>query len=371
MAEIDKVMDAIEADPDGYHYIHGSVFDINDDRIIDRLIRAQEAGVEVKLLSSGHHMTPDKHWETGYRRLQEADIEVIGVQREGSCASNHTKFANFDGKVAVTGSYNWETRSAEENCENLMVIRSPEVAAIYEDMYQAIKGGPQIDRPIDPTSKLKIYYSQQHNVPAVLYDEIEKAQESVVVSMFTLRGLPFVDEDSKKKDVLDALARAQARGVKVFALLEENNADAGEYYGNITPNDLTDERLAEKGIEVVKIHTDYHNNKYAAMHHKFAVIDARTVMTGAYNWYSGSQRSDDDLVVLRDETVAKTYLGEVTNLRRHYDPTFDPESVSNTKVRLQVKHPGTKPGDQVFVVGDIPELGGWDPDQAIPLDAAA
>jgi hypothetical protein len=106
------------------------------------------------------------------------------------------------------------------------------------------------------------------------------------------------------------------------------------------------------------------------MHHKFAVIDGQTTLTGAYNWYSGSQVSDDDLVVVRDPSIAQRYLGEVTNLRRHYDATFDPASVPSTPVELTVRHPHTQPGDTLYVVGDIPELGGWDPKNAIPLDGS-
>lgn len=367
IAEIDMVIAAKRQDPEGRHYIHASVFNINDDRIVDKLIQAHRAGVEVKLLTAAHQMTPEKEYQTQYRRLQEAGVEVVGVVRPEQFGSNHTKFAVFDGKVVTTGSYNWETRSAEDNSENMMIVRSPEVAATYLDMFNNIGGGLQTDRKIDPTSKLNVYYSQQHNVPAVLYQELEQAKESITVSMFTLRSLTF-QEDGQQKDVLDALIRAQQRGVKVTVLLEENIADAGEYHGRITPNDLTDERLAEHGIEIVKIHTNYNNNKYAAMHHKFAVIDNQTTLTGAYNWYSGSQVSDDDLIVVRDESIARRYAGEVTNLRMHYDKNFDPDQAPKTPVTFSIQHPHTYVGDQVYLVGNLPGLGDWDVHKAIRLD---
>lgn len=367
MAEIDKVIEAKDNDPSGRHYIHASVFNINDERIANKLIEAHEAGVEVKLLSAAHQMTPEKHYQKQYQRLQKAGVEVIGVVNPQRFGSNHTKFAVFDGKVVTTGSFNWETRSAEDNSENMMVIRSPEVAAVYSDMFSDIGGGLRTERPIDPTSKINVFYSQQHDVPKLIYDELEKAQESITVSMFTLRSLKFQD-GNQQKDVLDALVRAQERGVKVTVVLEENIADAGEYYGRTTPNDLTDEFLASKGIETVKIHTNYNNNKYAAMHHKFAVIDGTTTMTGAYNWYSGSQVSDDDLVLVRDKDVAERYLGEVTNLRAHYDEDFDRENAPQTPMTFSVNNPHTYPGDTVYLVGNIPELGEWDSKKAIRLD---
>jgi phosphatidylserine/phosphatidylglycerophosphate/cardiolipin synthase-like enzyme len=364
MAEIDKVITAKREDPDGHHYIYASVFNINDPRIVDKLIEAHRNGVDVKLLTAAHQMTPDKTWQTEYPRLQQAGIPVIGMVRDQEFASNHTKFAVFDGKAVTTGSYNWETRSAEDNNENMMILRSPEVAAQYLEMFRAIGGGPQIDRPVDPSSKLNIYYSQQHDVPKVICQELDRAEKDITVSMFTLRTL----KDNDGQDVLDALVRAKQRGVNVTVVLEKNIADAGEYYGRTTPNDLTDERLAEHGIEIVKIHTNYNNNKYAAMHHKFAVIDGETTLTGPYNWYSGSKVSDDDLVLVRDKTVANRYLGEVNNLRHHYDTDFDPKSVPQTRVDFAINNPHTKVGDQVYLVGNIPELGNWDLSKAIRLD---
>jgi len=366
-AEIDRVSAAKQADPDGYHYIHAAIFDVNDDRIVDRLLAAHAVGVDVQLSTAAYHLTPDKRWETQYRRLQHAGIPVLGVVREGAAASMHTKIAVFDGQVAMTGSYNWETRAAEENCENLMLLRSPELAATYHDVIDGIAGKPQRERPIDPTSKVNVYYSQQHDVPRVICDELNQAKQSITVSMFTLRSLK---DRVGQDDVLDALLRAKQRGVVVTVLLEKNIADQGEYFGRVTPDDPTDERLAAAGIDVVKIHTNYNNNKYAAMHHKFAVVDGATTMSGAYNWYGGSLVSDDDLIVVRDPAVARRYLGEVTNLRRHYDPNFDVTKAPQTATEFVIRHGQTRPGDQVYLVGNIPELGGWDPKQAIPLDGA-
>ncbi|MCK6508768.1 phospholipase D-like domain-containing protein [Myxococcota bacterium] len=368
IAEIDKVIQAKRLDPQSHHSIHASVFNINDPEIANKLIEAHQTGVEVKLLTAAHQMDPNKAYQLEYKRLQQAGVPVIGIARDEMFASNHTKFAIFDGHTVTTGSYNWESRSNDENNENMMILRSPAVAALYEDIFRGVAGEAQVDRSIQPLDKVNVLYSQQHNVPKAIYDEIEKAKDSITLSMFTLRSLQFEDA-GQHKDILDALIRAQQRGVKVSILLEKNIADAGEYYGRLTENDPTDERLAQHGIEIVKIKTNFNNNPYAAMHHKFAVFDGQTTMTGAYNWYAGSQVSDDDLIVIRDTDIAQRYLGEVTNLRRHYDPDFDPSSVPHTQVAFSVQHPHTRPGDQVYLVGDIPELGGWDLDKGIRLNA--
>lgn len=367
-ARIDEVIRAKRDDPKGLHTIHASIYNLNDPRITDRLIEAHAAGVEVRLLTDAAQMDPRRGHQTEYRRLQKAGVEVVGVVRTGEFASNHTKFAVFDGKVATTGSYNWERQSNDDNNENLLVFASPEVAAGYERLFEAVAGGVVPAPPADRDAPFNVYYSGQGVIPSVLHRELSAAKKEIVVSMFTLRHLPF-SEGGQQKDVLDALVEARRRGVEVTVLLEKNISDAGEYYGRVTPDDPTDEWLAAQGIRVVEIHTNQNQNQYAAMHHKFAVVDGETTLTGSYNWFPGSEVSDDDLVVLRDRTVASRYLGEVTNLRSRHDPTFDRASARPSSVTFQTTYDRTRPGEQVFVVGDIPELGGWDEARAVPLAA--
>ncbi|GAA0076957.1 hypothetical protein UT300005_13350 [Clostridium sp. CTA-5] len=364
--EIEKVIKNKQEDPDGYHYIHASYYDINDYRIVDKLIEAHNKGVEVLILSDSSHMYASKTWETEYKKMQQAGIEVLGVCREGFAASNHTKIAIYDGDVVSTGSYNWEYGAAEQNCENVSFFTSKELASVYEQIFQSVAGLGEITYKNNAASKINVYYSQYHNIPKAIYNEIENAKDEVVISMFTLRHLNFND-NGVEKDMLDALIRAQKRGVKVRLVLESNIADEGEYYGKTTPNDLTDEWLSENGIDVVKVHTNYHGNKYSTMHHKFAVIDRKTVLTGSANWFSATVVSDDDLIVIRDKDVAKKYFGEFVNLRSHYDPKFDAEEFPQTKLSFSIFNDNTKFGEKVYVVGNIPELGNWDINNAPEL----
>ncbi len=367
-AEIDRVILAKDADPAGYHYIHAAVFDINDPRIVDKLIEAAQHGVDVKLLTAGYHMNPDWDWETEYARLQSEGIRLIGVMRDRSAAASmHLKFAVFDGQVVTTGSYNWETGSADDNCENLLVIRSAPLAAVYEDWFRSIAGEPINARSIMPEGRINVYNSQHDDVARQIYDEIEAAERSIHVAMFTLRSLEFVDDDGARKNVLDALVRAHQRGVAVSIILEENIAEDGEYFGTVREDDQTDEWLEGLGLEIIRVHTEMNGNRYASMHHKFAVIDGQVTLTGAYNWYAASNLSDDDLVVIRDPGIAGRYIGEHTNLRRHYDPGFDPRSAKATPVQFSPQNAPTQWGDTLGVVGDIPELGLWNPQNAVRL----
>jgi phosphatidylserine/phosphatidylglycerophosphate/cardiolipin synthase-like enzyme len=371
IAQIEAVTEAQRADPGGHHSIHASIFDINDERITDALLEAHAAGVELRLLTAGYHMEPWRSWETEYLRLQRAGVDLLGVVRdEDSAASMHTKIAIFDGEVVCTGSYNWETVSADDNAEDMVMFRSPELAAVYERMLAAVAAEPYAPWPVDGAAPLQVYYSQEHELAEVVIRALEAARDEVWVAMFTLRSMGYHDAQGGWHDVLDALVDAQRRGVDVHLLLEENIADEGEYYGTVTPDDPTDEELAAQGIEVIEIDIDDAGNPYAAMHHKFAVIDGETVLVGSANWASMTQLSDDDLLVIHDSAVADRFLGEITNLRHHYQDGFDASTAPSTPVEVAVYHDGTTWGEGVVLVGDIPELGAWQPSEGVVLDPA-
>jgi phosphatidylserine/phosphatidylglycerophosphate/cardiolipin synthase-like enzyme len=63
------------------------------------------------------------------------------------------------------------------------------------------------------------------------------------------------------------------------------------------------------GIDVRVDYTDHH------MHHKFAVIDERTVMTGSYNWTrSAALYNHENILITGDKAIVKEYLKEFHRL---------------------------------------------------------
>ena len=55
----------------------------------------------------------------------------IPVQIDAKHAIAHNKIMVIDGQTVITGSFNFTTAAEEHNAENLLVIRSPELAAKY------------------------------------------------------------------------------------------------------------------------------------------------------------------------------------------------------------------------------------------------
>lgn len=90
------------------------VFTISDDRISNEIIDAHRRKINVQVITDNEKVT-DKG----------SDVEMISsagvpVRIDLSKSHMHHKFAVFDKKLAITGSYNW-TRSAEKyNQENIV-----------------------------------------------------------------------------------------------------------------------------------------------------------------------------------------------------------------------------------------------------------
>lgn len=105
------------------------VFTISDDRISDSIIQRHLRGLPIRIISDNEKLH-DKG--SDIRSLSDARIP-LRIDRTRN--HMHHKFAIFDQKTVLTGSYNW-TRSAERyNNENVLLTESPIVIKKYSDAF--------------------------------------------------------------------------------------------------------------------------------------------------------------------------------------------------------------------------------------------
>ena len=93
--------------------------------IAKALLAAHKRGVKVEVIL-------DKSQKS--EKYSEADFLVnmgIPVQIDAKHAIAHNKIMVIDGQTVITGSFNFTRAAEEHNAENLLVIRSPELAAKY------------------------------------------------------------------------------------------------------------------------------------------------------------------------------------------------------------------------------------------------
>ena len=124
---------------------------------------------------------------------------------------------------------------------------------------------------------------------------LANAQATVDVAQYNIRNDRF----------FDALTQLRDRGVHVRVVVDAKNARQ--------PWNTLDDRLEAAGFAIRRVENTSSN--YAIMHHKFCVIDDRTVLTGSYNWNHTAQLvNDENLLVIHDPAVAAGYAQEFAEL---------------------------------------------------------
>lgn len=125
---------------------------------------------------------------------------------------------------------------------------------------------------------------------------LDEAQQTVDIAQYNIRSERF----------LGKLLELQQRGVRVRICVDKKNADKD--YNTL------DDAMEAAGLDLRRVLND--RSDFAIMHHKFTVVDGRTVMTGSYNWNETAQEvNEENMLVLRDASLAAAYTQEFEELR--------------------------------------------------------
>jgi phosphatidylserine/phosphatidylglycerophosphate/cardiolipin synthase-like enzyme len=209
----------------------------------------------------------------------------------------HNKFTIIDRQEVWTGSLNLTINSAYRNDENLVRIRSADLAENYtqefDEMFADDRFGPgspaNTPHPVLQVedSSLQVYFSPDDGVARQIVRLIQSAQESIYFMAYSFT----LDE------IADAMLDQAASGVIVSGVLERDQVisnQGGEY-----------DRMRSAGLDV---RMDGNPNN---LHHKVIIIDGKTVITGSYNFSNNAEtRNDENLLVIHNPQVAARFLLE-------------------------------------------------------------
>jgi len=101
------------------------VFTISDDQLSEALIATHRRGVAVRIISDS-----EKRFDAGSDIQQLIDAGVP-LRIDSSPFHMHHKFALFDGRLLLNGSFNWTRSATTSNEENLLVTDDPHLVAEY------------------------------------------------------------------------------------------------------------------------------------------------------------------------------------------------------------------------------------------------
>jgi len=109
------------------------VFTISDNKITKRILESHERGIKVTIISDNDKAN-DKGSDIDY--LLGKGIDVILDQTPYHM---HHKFAIFDNKILLNGSFNWTRSASEVNEENILVTREVELVGQYGKQFESLK----------------------------------------------------------------------------------------------------------------------------------------------------------------------------------------------------------------------------------------
>jgi phosphatidylserine/phosphatidylglycerophosphate/cardiolipin synthase-like enzyme len=271
-----------------------AAYSLNLWSVRDALLRAWERGVVVRLVMESDNMEVSE-----VRDLQDAGIPIVGDRRQGLM---HDKFVVIDRAEVWVGSMNYTVGGAYHDDNNLVRIRSVEVAEDYtvefEEMFLDDRFGdespantPNPRLTIDGT-RVEVYFSPDDGVAEHIIALIEGAQRNVYFMAFS-----FTSDD------IGQAIRERAVFYPVMGVMdaEQVETNEGTEYGLFRDNAL-DVRL---------------DGNDGLMHHKVIIIDQEIVLFGSYNFTASAEtRNDENLVVIYNPEVAARFVAE---FRRVYD----------------------------------------------------
>lgn len=109
------------------------VFTISDNKIVQAILDAHKRGISITIISD-NDKSNDKGSDINY--LSDKGIEVI---LDHSAHHMHHKFALFDEKILLNGSFNWTRSASNVNQENILVTAEPELVSDFVEQFQILK----------------------------------------------------------------------------------------------------------------------------------------------------------------------------------------------------------------------------------------
>ena len=347
-------------------------------RIAQALVERHRAGVRVRVVLENSYSTPwsrqhpselDDHARHRWQRLHdladrdrdgtvtqgerqagdavalllEGGVPLLDDTADGSAGSGlmHHKFLVVDGREVVTGSANFTSSgihgdagapNSRGNANHMVRIRSTALAGLFEEEFARLwgdgpggledgrfglgKGGGGSVGLRQGEGRLEVLFAPHprrdgNNGLVFIEQVLATARKQVDMALF-------VFSDQGVADRLETLAR---RGVKVRLMVDSGFATRSysellDLAGVVRPDRRcrieTGNRPWPPGLAEVGIPQLDRGDK---LHHKFAVVDNTTVITGSFNWSpSAAHQNDETLLVIKHPKLAAAFDREFGRL---------------------------------------------------------
>lgn len=309
-----------------------AIYGIGDeDKIFKALINAKNRGVEIHGITDMNINNKNPYFDTwklintlgNIKTDYSSDIKLLEEQQlKQKYASNikdyakvqegkkmkvpgaimHNKFFIVDNEYLWTGSTNVSSSCMTYNANNVILIKSKEVAEIYQKEFNEMFYNNNFHKYKNKTSNgntiklnsdtnLKIFFSPS-NPPndTAIKPLIENAEKYIYVPMFFLTN----------RDLINALIEAKSRNVDVKIIVDSAANIVNPKYVKILRNNNIPVKVENWG---------------GKMHMKSAIIDDKNIVIGSMNWTGVAEKSNDEnTIIVENQQLAKEFKSEFLKL---------------------------------------------------------
>ncbi|MGB5634691.1 MAG: phospholipase D-like domain-containing protein [Waterburya sp.] len=276
--------------------------------------------------------------------LKQAGIPIIDDTADGSKGSGlmHHKFMVVDGQIVVTGSANFTVSgmhgdlnnlTTRGNVNHLLRIENTELAGLFTEEFNYMWGDSSsggsnskfgLDKPwrspksivwentqitlqFAPTSSKQDWHFSTNGL---IGKTIGQATESINLALFVF----------SEQKIANILQQKQEQGIDIQGVFDPGFAY--RYYSEV---------LDMLGITLYQnCQAENHNNPWKnslptvgvakmstgdKLHHKFAIIDNRIVISGSQNWsQAANKKNDEALIIINNYAVSQHFIQEFQRL---------------------------------------------------------
>lgn len=108
------------------------IFTITDHELASRIIACHKRGLKVRVI------TDDEKTDDRGSEIFKLNKAGIPIRIDHSSYHMHNKFGIIDGKVAITGSFNWTYTATKHNQENLLATSKYEIVKQYANEFERL-----------------------------------------------------------------------------------------------------------------------------------------------------------------------------------------------------------------------------------------
>jgi hypothetical protein len=152
------------------HTIRLLLYCITQDKLADSLISAKDRGIDVDIVIDDDNVNMSG---SDYQELLNAGIDIRDDSYSGLM---HHKVMIIDDSVVATGSYNWSAAAEDSNYENLILLRSSEIADLYHAEFERIWNQTKVTSNFQPTAS----FSYSPSGLAVTFTDTSQDDRGVV-----------------------------------------------------------------------------------------------------------------------------------------------------------------------------------------------